>query len=42
MFDVNSKLLNLLYEEFLNVQREMKGVSYKGGVGSLMYTIYCI
>ena len=38
-FDVNSKLLKLLDEEFVNVQREMKGVPYKARVGSLMYAM---
>ena len=37
-FDVNSKLLKLIYE-FMNVQREMKGVPYKAGVRSLMYAM---
>ena len=38
-FNVDSKLLKLLDEEFVNVQREMKGVSYKAGVESLMYAM---
>ena len=39
MFDVHSKLLKFLDEEFVNVQRIMKGVSYKVRVGSLMYAM---
>ena len=38
-FDVNSNLLELLNEEFVNVQREMEGVPYKAGVRTLMYTM---
>ena len=38
-FNANSKLLSLLDEEFRNVQKEMKGVSYKAGVGSLIYAM---
>ena len=41
-FNVNIKLLKLSNEEFTNVQREMKGVSYKSGVGSLMYAMVAI
>ena len=37
--DVNSILLKLLDEEFVNVQRKMEGVPYKAGVGSLMYAM---
>ena len=39
LFDVNFKLLKLLDEEFMNVQREMEGVPYKARVGSLMYAM---
>ena len=38
-FDTSLKLLKLLNEEFENVLREMEGVSYKAGVGSLMYAM---
>ena len=38
-FDVNIKLLKLSDEEFKNVQRKMKGVSYKVGIGFLMYAM---
>ena len=38
-FDVNSKLLKLSDEEFMNVQRERKGVPYKAGVRSLIYAM---
>ena len=38
-FDVNSKLLKLSDEEFMNVEREMEGVPYKAIVGSLMYAM---
>ena len=38
-FDVNSKLPKLSDEEFGNVQREMGGIPYKAGVGSLMYAM---
>ena len=38
-FDVNSKLLNLSYEEFMNVQREIEGVLYMARVGSLIYAM---
>lgn len=37
LFNVISKLLMLLVENFENVQRKMKSFSYKVGVGSLMY-----
>ena len=36
---MNSKLLKLSDNFFVNVQREMKGVPYKAGVGSLMYVM---
>jgi hypothetical protein len=36
---VNSKLLKLSDEEFVNVQRKMEGIPYKAGVGSLMYAM---
>lgn len=36
-FNAYSKLLKLLDEEFWNVQKEMKGVLHKAGVGSLIY-----
>ena len=38
-FDVNSKLLKLSDEEFVNVQRKIEGVPYKARVGSLMYAM---
>jgi hypothetical protein len=38
LFDVNSKLFDLLVENFENVQRKMEDVPYKVGVRSLMYT----
>ena len=38
-FNVNSKLFKLLDGEFDNVQKEMKDVPYKAGVGSLMYAM---
>ena len=38
-FDVNSKLFKLSDEEFMNVQREIEGVPYKAGVGSVMYAM---
>jgi hypothetical protein len=34
-----SKLLKLLDEKIVNVQRKMEGVLYKVGVGSLMYAM---
>ena len=37
--NVNSKILNFTNEEFINVQREIEGVPYKAGVGSLMYVM---
>ena len=39
LLDVNSKLLKLSDEEFMNVQREIVGVPYKARVGSLLYTM---
>ena len=39
LFDVNSKLLKVSDEEFMNVQKKMEGVSYKARVGSLMYAM---
>jgi hypothetical protein len=38
-FDVNSKLLKLSDEKFVNVQSEMEGVAYNVGVRSLMYVM---
>ena len=38
-FDVNSKLLKLLDEEFMNVQKEMEGVPYKVGLWFFMYAM---
>ena len=38
-FDANSKLLNLVNEEFRNLQREIESVPYKAGVGSLIYAM---
>ena len=38
-FNVNSKLLKLLDEKFVNVQRKMENVPNKAGVGSLMYAM---
>ena len=38
-FDVNSKLLRLSDEGFMNVQRKMEVVLYKAGIGSLMYAM---
>lgn len=35
-FDVNSKLLKLLDEEFENVLGEMEGITYKTTLGSLV------
>ena len=40
LFDVNSKLLKPSNEEFKNVQRKMKGVSYKAKV--LRYVMYAM
>ena len=39
LFNANFKLFKKLDEEFGNVQREMEGVPYKAGVGSLMYAM---
>ena len=39
LFDANSKLFQLLDEEFENVQRKIEGASYKIEVGSLMYAM---
>ena len=39
LFDVNFRFLKFLDEEFMNVQREIKGVPYKAKVGSLMYAM---
>ena len=38
-FNANSKLLKLSYEEFGNLQREMKGVPYMAKVKSLIYAM---
>jgi hypothetical protein len=38
-FDVNSKLLKLLDEEFGNVQGELQGIPYNVGVEIFMYAI---
>ena len=38
-FDANLKLFKFLDEEFGNVKREMEGVPYEAGVGSLMYAL---
>ena len=38
-FNVVSRFLKLLDEEFMNMQREMEGIPYKARVGSLMYTM---
>ena len=38
-FDVNSNLLTISDEEFINVQRKMEGEPYKARVGSLMYAM---
>ena len=38
-FEMNSNLLKLSNEKFGNVQREMEGVPYKVGLGSLLYAI---
>jgi hypothetical protein len=36
---VNSKSTKVSDEEFVNLQKEMEGVPYKPGVGSLMYAM---
>ena len=38
-FNVNSKLVKLLDNKFVDVQREMEGVPYKARVKSLMYAM---
>ena len=38
-FDVNSKLLKISDEKFMNVQKKMEDVPYKAGVGSFMYAM---
>ena len=38
-FDVNSRLLKLSDEEFVDVQKNMEGVPHKAGVGSLIYAM---
>lgn len=38
-FNVNSKLLKIVDENFENVQKELKGVPYKAGIGSLVYAM---
>ena len=37
--DANVKLLKLSVQEFEDIEREMEGVPYKSGIGSLMYAM---